>query len=137
MLTYQYIVLPSGFSPIVGAFTKVLAPQFKYLRSKGHFSVSYIDGSLFLEEPFDICFKNIIATVALLRELGFTIHPEKSVLIPTQQIIFLMSVIDSVKMTITLTEERKQSIYMFCQNIFSSYEVTIRELAQTIGVPSF
>ena len=55
--------------------------------------------------------KSIRAIVALSLELGFTIHPEKSVLVPTQQIIFLGFVIDSIKMTITLTEEKKQSIY--------------------------
>ena len=37
--------------------------------------------------------------------------------------------IDSVKITMTLTWERKQSIYTLCQNI---YQATIRELAQTI-----
>ena len=37
-------------------------------------------------------------------------------------------------MTITLTEERKQSIYTLCQNILSNYQAAIRELAQTIGV---
>ena len=37
-------------------------------------------------------------------------------------------------MTITLTEERKQSIYMLCQNILSNYQASIRDLAQTIGV---
>ena len=37
-------------------------------------------------------------------------------------------------MTITLTEERKQSIYTLCQNILSNYRATIRELAKTIGV---
>ena len=42
--------------------------------------------------------------------------------------------IDSVKIAITLTEERKQSIYTLCQNILSNYEATIRELAQTIGM---
>ena len=66
--------------------------------------------------------------------VGFRIHAEKSVLVPTQQIIFLGLAIDSVKMTITLTQERKQSIYTLCQNILSNYQVTIRELAQTIGV---
>ena len=96
--------------------------------------VKYIDDSLLLGETFEICLNNIRATVALLRELGFTIHPEKSVLVPTQQIIFLGFVIDSVKMTITLTEERKQSIYTLCQNILSYYQATIRELAQAIGV---
>ena len=86
---YQYIVLPNGFSPAVRVFTKVLTPPFKYLRSKEQFSVKDIDDSLLLGEAFEICSKNIWATVALLRELGFTIHQEKSVLVPTQQIIFL------------------------------------------------
>ena len=136
---YQHIVLPSRFLPTLSVFTKVLTLPFKYLRSKGHFPVEYLDDSLFPGETFEICFKNIRATVALLRGLGFTIHPEKSVLVCTQQIIFLGFVIDSVKMTITLTEERKQSIYTFCQNIFSNYQATIIELAQTTGVifPSF
>ena len=79
---YQYIVLPNGFSPAVRVFTKVLTPPFKYLRSKEHFSVKDIDDSLLLGETFEICWKNFWATVALLRELGFTIHPEKSVLVP-------------------------------------------------------
>ena len=103
---YQYIVLPNGFSPAVRVFTKVLTPPFKYPRSKGHLSVKHIDDSLLLGKPFEICSKNIRATVALLRELGFTIHLEKSVLVPTQQIVFLGFLIDSVEMTITLTEER-------------------------------
>ena len=97
-------------------------------------SVKYIDDSLLLGETFEICFKNIRAKVALLWELGFTIHPEKLVLVPTQQIIFLGFVIDSVKMRISLTEDRKQSIYTLCQNIFSNYQATIRYLAQTIEV---
>ena len=42
--------------------------------------------------------------------------------------------IDSLKMTITLTEERKQSIYKFCQNILSNYQAIVRDLAQIIGV---
>ena len=78
-------------------------------------SVKYIDDSLLLGETFEICSNNIRATVAPLQELGFVI-------------------LDSVKMTITLTEERKQSIYMLCQSILSNYQATIRELAQTIGV---
>ena len=98
-LYYQYIVLPNGFSPAVRVFTKFLTPLFKYLRSKRYLSVKYIDDSLLLEKTFQICFKNIRATVALLQELGFTIHPEKLGLTPTQQIIFLGFVIDSVKMT--------------------------------------
>ena len=81
---YQYIVLNNGFSPVLRVFIYVLTPLFKYLRSKGHLSVKYVDDSLFLGEIFEICFKIIRATVAVLRELGFTIHPEKSVLVSSQ-----------------------------------------------------
>ena len=81
---YQYIVLPNGFSPAIRVFTKGLTPPFKYLRSKGHLSVEYINDSLLLGETFEICFKNIRTTVALLQELRFTIHPKKSALVPTQ-----------------------------------------------------
>ena len=118
---YQYIVLTNGFSPALRVFTNVLTPPFKYLRSKGHLSIKYIDRSLFLGETFEICFKIIIATVAVLRELGFTIHPEKSVLVPSQQSMFVGFEINSFKMAITLTEERKQFIYTLCQNILSNY----------------
>ena len=37
-------------------------------------------------------------------------------------------------MTMTPTEERKQSIYLLCQNILSNYQATMRELMETIGV---
>ena len=80
---YQYIVLPNGFSPAVRVFTNVLTPPLKYLRPKGHLPVKYIDESLLLGETFEICLKNMRATVVLLSELGFTIHPEKPVLVPT------------------------------------------------------
>ena len=96
--------------------------------------IKYIDDSLLLGEIFEICVNNVRATVALLRELEFTSHTEKSILVLTQQIIFLGFVTDSVKMTITLTEERKLFVYTLCQNILSNYQATIRELARTIRV---
>ena len=33
----------------------------------------------------EVCYENIKATVNLLQELGFTIHPEKSVLFLTKK----------------------------------------------------
>ena len=71
-------------------------------------------------ETFEICFKIIRSAVAVSWELGFTIHPEKSVLVPSQQTVFLGFAIKSFKMTITLTKERKQSIYTLCQDILSN-----------------
>ena len=45
--------------------------------------------------------------------LGLTVQPEKSVLVPTQQIVFLGFLLCSVTMTVRLTPERSQEIIEF------------------------
>ena len=131
---FNYTVLPNGFAPAVWEFTKVMSPPFKHLRSKGHLSVKYLNHSLLIGETARICLNNATDTVDLLRSLGFTIHPGKSVFVPMQKITFLNFIIDSVKMTVTLTEERKEKIYDNCSSLLQSNKnITVRELAQTTG----
>ena len=101
-------MLPNGFAPAVREFPKVMSPPFKHLRSKGHLSVKYLDDSFLIGETVRICLKNVTDTVNLSRNLGFTIHSYKSVFVHTQKITFLAFIIDSMGMTITLTEERKE-----------------------------
>ena len=52
---------------------------------------------------FDSCRDNVDDTVNLLRSLGFTIHAEKSVLVPQQKLTFLGFEFNSVDMTVSLT----------------------------------
>ena len=58
----------------------------------------------------EVCYGNIKATVNLLQELGFTIHPKKSVLLLTKKYMLFGLVLDSTIMTIQLTGERKHTI---------------------------
>ena len=44
----------------------------------------------------------------MLQSLGFTIHLDKSVLKPTQNLMYLGFIINSKDMTLKLTEEKKQ-----------------------------
>ena len=67
-------------------------------------------------------------------ELGFIIHPEKSVFNPSQTITLLGFIINSVKMTITLTDEKRAEIKQICNAIVASDNVKIRDLAQLIGL---
>ena len=135
---YQYIVLTNGFSSALRVFTNLLTPAFKYLRSKGHLSVKYIDDSLFLGETFEICFKIIRATVAVLWELRFTINPEKSVLVPSQQTKFLGFMINSFKMAITLTEERKKSISEYTFKLLcSNHRFSANHRSDSVLIQSF
>ena len=48
------------------------------------------------------------STIELLPNLGFTIHPTKSILIPTSRITFLGFVIYSVEMTLEITVDKKK-----------------------------
>ena len=55
---------------------------------KGHLSVGYIDESHLQTANFAPCVHNITDTITLFNNLGLVIHPEKSVLYPTQQLGF-------------------------------------------------
>ena len=72
----------------------------------GHLSVSYIDDSYLQADTYEQCVQNVIDTVKLFNNLGFTIHPEKSIFTPTQRLVFLGFVLDSKLMRVQLTTEK-------------------------------
>ncbi|XP_057312172.1 uncharacterized protein LOC130653671 [Hydractinia symbiolongicarpus] len=117
---YQFLALPFGFGPAVRIFTKVLKALFKVLRGAGHVSVVYIDNSYLQGDTYESCQRNITATVSLLSSLGFTVHPNKSILVPTQCMVFLGFVLNSAQMTIALS-----LLYM--------HHPTVRFVSRVIG----
>ena len=91
-------------------FTKLLKVVFSQ-RKIGHKNVAYIDDSLLISSTYSECKTNIKDTVHLLDSLGFTIHPIKSVLEPTQTITFVGFVINSQNMCVKLTTEKNKKYY--------------------------
>ena len=85
---YAFRGMPKGFSEVMRVFTKLLKPPFSIWRSHGYLSVIFVDESYLQGHTFSICEDNVNATVDLLQFLGFTIHPEKSVLVHTQDYRF-------------------------------------------------
>jgi hypothetical protein len=76
------------------------------LRKKSHCNTGYIDDSLLIGQLYDDCREHIRDTVALVDSLGSTIHPEKSVFIPTQEIHYLGFILNSREMTVQLTHKK-------------------------------
>ena len=130
---YKFIAMPQGYGPAMRIFTKVCKVPFSNLRSKGHISVVFVDDSYLQGDTYSSCSDNIIDTINMLRDLGYTIHVDKSILTPTQNITFLGFIFDSVSMTITLTLEKKEKIKELALSILSSPTISIRKLAQFIG----
>ena len=123
-----------GFHQPLGAcFNKLLTPVYSTLRQKGHLNVGYIDDSYLQGKDTNECLLNIFDTQTLFTLLGFVINAQKSSVILDQRITFLGFVLDSVSMTITLTDEKKAKVKPSCQAMQHKHETTITELAQLIG----
>ena len=102
----QFIALDDGLSPAPRIYTKLLKPVFATLRKLGHSNVPYIDDSLLQSDTRETCVENLRDTVQLMDDLGLTVHPEKSVIVPTQCIEFVGFIINSVDMTVRLSPHK-------------------------------
>lgn len=79
------------------------------------------------------CNYNIKETVTLFLKLGFNIHLEKSVLVPTQELNFLGFTINSHTMTVTLPLEKKTKLKDLCLQVLGYSRPKIRLVAKLIG----
>ena len=61
-------------------------------------------------------------------------HPEKSVIVPQQRLVFLGFIIDSILMTVSLTQDKITKIKTLLSSLLeNSFCVKIREVAKVIG----
>lgn len=93
----------------------------------GTATVYYLQG-----ENIEDCQANIYDACDLF--LGFILHPVKSFLRPVQVLTFLGFVLDSVNMTVSLTQEKIQRIRERCKKMMELVELQIQELASFIGL---
>ena len=103
---YKFVCLPNGLTSAPRLFTKILKPVFAALHKEGNDIMGYLDDSILFGDTFKECKLSVMRTVSLFQELGFQVHPEKSCLIPKQEIEFLGFLINSKSMTVKLTESK-------------------------------
>ena len=130
---YKYVVFPNGLAPLPRVFTKLLKPAYASLRRNGNQSVAFIDDSYLQGATFHDCQNNVIATVSQFTRLGFIIHPEKSQLWPSQQLVFLGFLLDSILMCVKLTSEKHTKLRKLCTKFKKSTQPTIREVSKVLG----
>lgn len=132
-ILYQFTCLPNGLSSCPRTFTKLLKPPLTVLHKLGHITASYIDDLFLQGKTYEQCVSNVLDTFLQFEELGFIIHPDKSAFIPSQELVLLGFIINSIDMTIILTPEKKLAIKQLCLSLISKHMPTIREVAQVIG----
>ena len=130
---WQFKSLPNGMSTAPRLFTKVLKPVFAQLREAGHTVLGYLDDTIIIGDDKAKTERAVLATSQILSELGFVVHPDKSVLIPTQRLNFLGFTLNTVNMTITLPCEKTQDIIAICADLLKNCKPSIRQVAHVIG----
>ena len=66
--------------------------------------------------------------------LGLVVHPEKSVLVPAQRLVFLGFILDSILMRISLTPEKACRVKNACKQLVNTVLPSIRQVAQVLGL---
>ena len=117
---YQFTCLPNGLSCAPRKFTKILKPVLAHLHTKGHISVAHLDDLYLQGQTYEDCIRNVIDTTLLLETLSFIVHPIKSVLVPTQEIVVLGFVINSLTLTVMLTKEKAVNLKKSCTQVLGS-----------------
>ena len=131
---YQFTCLPNGLAEAPRKFTKILKVPYSNLRAQGHDSSVYLDDSALFGLTYERCAQNVECTVKLMDSLGFTVHPEKSCFIPGQSMAYLGFLLDSIRMTVSLTTDRIEKVKGACLLILGQAKVTLRQLAEVVGM---
>ena len=130
---YKFTCLPDRLCSGPRKFAKLHKPPLAELRLDCVKIAAYIDDLITLAYSFDICYKNVWKCVRLLGNLGFVVHPEKSVFVPSQEIEYLGFTINSVTMIVRLTTEKKKKISDLYQKILLKGSVPIRYVSKLLS----
>lgn len=131
---YHFVCVPFGLSPAPRLFTKLLKPIFAWFRLMGIRCSYYIDDSINMNKDREVCAKNALTIKDTLESLGFTTNTKKSVLVPSQRIVFFGFLIDSVKFLVYLTDDKVSKIFNLAKALFQKEVIIVRNLASFIGL---
>ena len=112
---------------------KAFKPPLTVLHKQGHINSAYLDDIYLQGNSRNDCLNNLIDTICLFTKLGFVIHPEKSSVIPSQEIEILGCLIKSIKMTVCLTQGKKEALKILCNKILKAECNSIEIVAKVIG----
>ena len=119
--------------PALRIFNKVLKPFVGSICNKGIKLVNYLHDMAIISSSLELSSQEAAIVVQILESLGFIINKEKSILIPSQKMVFWGYVTDSVEMTVSLPEKMNK----FKEQTLSLWEkpqCSICELVHVIGL---
>ena len=132
---YQYTCMPNGYKDAPRLFTKLLkVPLSKIRRELKATIAAYLDDSIGIERGVKEELRAIPhRLIQIFQDFGYTINFEKSSLDLTKTIEFLGFIINSIDMTVSLSEKKTKSVRTAIREILHKGRLTIREVCRVIG----
>lgn len=109
-----------------------------YIREVGVPSSQYIDDRHVGElwgvpgacSSYQAALSGVVLAIAVLTKLGYFINTEKSVALPTQRLVFLAHLVDTVRETFSTPEDKKEKFTTF-------RDVVLLERTVSLNTPEF
>ena len=130
---YQFCGLPQGIGCSPRIFTKLMRVPLSFLRKMGINVLAYLDDFIIIADSYESCLRDTQKCIAVLQNLGYIVNFEKSSLTPAQSIEHLGLVIDSVNMTVRITDTKCQNMISLCRQLRAKSHPTILEVAKVLG----
>lgn len=132
----EFACLPFGLASAPRVFKKLLKPVLSILRQRGIRLIVYLDDILLMAPSVEQVLQHAASTLNLLEGLGFTVNYLKSVLVPSQQMEFLGSLVNSLDLSLSLPRDKIRKIQSKCQDLLNTPVTTVRELSKFLGLLS-
>lgn len=130
---YEFTCLPFGLTSAPRVFTKLMKAVMAVLRRRGIRCMIFIDDLLFLSASRLELIEITKEAMILLKHIGFLINLEKSQIMPQQRIVFLGFILNSIKMTMSLPEEKLAKVVEESSRAMQQTHLSVRALARMIG----
>ncbi len=131
---YQYSVLPFGLALAPRTFSKCVDAALSPLRAGGMRILNYLDVWLILAQSRDTLLSHIDSLLIHLESLGLCVNRRKSILAPSQSILYLGVCIDSLEMRARLSRERVAAILSYLRHFREGSSVHLKEFQRLLGL---
>ena len=130
----QWVVLPFGLRCSPRVVTKILRPVMAFLRTAFAILISiYIDDMLLQAATPEEAYHNSKVTALVLMSLGWGLNWEKSCFVPSQEVIHLGFVINTVSMTARCPPDKLERLQQRCKKAFDDGCLTVHECEKLLG----
>ena len=130
---YQFLCLCFGLGPAPRLFTKLMKVPMALLRRLNIRLIVYLDDILIMGSSEEEILMARDTVIYLLEALGFVINWAKSVLEPAREMEFLGILVNSVEMSMLLTEEKITKLTKLCKDTLSRGKLTVKKMGSLIG----